>query len=154
DTVPQDREILERIKKEIGLEFVPPDFGGYFLSRCLAISPALWDFGNSAPPSRVPPQGAPPANPLNRQNVVALSKIAAHVPLYGLPSGLFQITGTVEKLIATKAFAQCFLWGNQSEALADPDVGHPEADTDYTTGEPPNVRVLFSVPDTLSHPDL
>jgi N-acetylmuramoyl-L-alanine amidase len=153
DAIPQDEEILERIKWEIGRDFSSHDFGEHFLAKCLAVSPALWDFSVSAPPSGVTLSATPSTHPITRQSVVALSKIAAHVPLYGLPSELFQITGTVDRLVANEAFATCFLWGNQNDNLVNPALPEAKEETAYSTGEPPHVRVLFKVPDKLEHPD-
>jgi N-acetylmuramoyl-L-alanine amidase len=152
DAVPQDFETLERLKWELGRAFSSADLGSHFLSLCLAVSPGLWDYAQAAPPSGVTPPSQLPPNPLTRAATVALSKIAAHVPLYGLPSALFQITGAVEKWVATEAFGSCFLWGNQDEDWVAPAVPEADEDTAYSAGEPPHVRVLFSVPGQIDAP--
>jgi hypothetical protein len=102
------------------------------------------------PPQRQLPN--PPANAVNLERATALAKIGAHVPLYGIPSVLFGISGFGAALAAERAFAACFLWGNAGENPVNPDFGDLSETTQYITGEPPYVPVFFSVPDKLPHP--
>src|ERR1051326_8903820 len=145
--------MLERIKWEIGRNFADPDFGESFFSKCLVVSPALWDFSLSLPPSGVAAVANPPAHPLTRPSIAALARIAAHVPLYGLPKNLFQITGFVPRLVANRAFASCYLWGNQNESLGNDDLPEVTEQINYFIDEAPSVRILFQVPTEIRHPE-
>jgi N-acetyl-anhydromuramyl-L-alanine amidase AmpD len=145
--------MLERIKWEIGRNFADPDFGESFFSKCLVVSPALWDFSLSLPPSGVAAVANPPAHPLTRPSIAALARIAAHVPLYGLPKNLFQITGFVPRLVANRAFASCYLWGNQNESLGNDDLPEVTEQINYSIDEAPSVRILFQVPTEIRHPE-
>ncbi len=154
DAIPSDAIAVALLAQRIARD-IETNLATALCGYLLALSPDLWDFvaalqtatGSAAPPAHA-------TSTVTRDRAAALARIAAHVPLYGIPAWVFSQPGVSanERTAAIRAFALSFGWGNAGQDPVPPNVGDFTGGTQYLTGAPPSLSVSFYVPDWFPHP--